>query len=157
MQLVFLKLHNRVLDHVVQTEKLSGREAFHRAQQLVRWHYQWVVLRDFLPRLVGESLVFDILFGKGNSEPPYTFESAVLQVKQRPLMPVEFSVAAYRIGHRMIRSRYDLNAVVTRVPIFLPPSASPGPLADLRGGGRFRRFGRWSGNAIAIRAPRSLS
>ena len=39
--------------------------------------------------------------------------------RREPFMPVEFSVAAYRFGHSMIRSDYRLNAGTERdVPIF---------------------------------------
>ena len=43
---LFLRFHNAVLD------KISGGEVkpgdFEEAQQTVRWHYQWIVLHDFL-------------------------------------------------------------------------------------------------------------
>ena len=47
-------------------------------------------------------------------------------------MPVEFSVAAYRFGHSMIRDDYRINDTVPKLPIF---SADPnaGPLDDFRG------------------------
>jgi len=45
-------------------------------------------------------------------------------------MPVEFSVAAYRFGHSMIRPRYRLNRAIEPVPIF---SDDPGNTADLGG------------------------
>jgi hypothetical protein len=44
-------------------------------------------------------------------------------------MPVEFSVAAYRFGHSMIRPRYRLNQAIEQ-PIFSDP---PGDTADLAG------------------------
>jgi hypothetical protein len=49
---------------------------------------------------------------------------------------VEFSVAAYRFGHSMIRPQYRLNTTVERRPIFLPrnhDSAHPDNAADLGG------------------------
>jgi hypothetical protein len=49
-------------------------------------------------------------------------------------MPVEFSVAAYRFGHSMIRPEYRLNTTIRRRPIF---STSTDPAADLGG---FRRI-----------------
>ena len=38
--------------------------------------------------------------------------------KNRPFMPVEFSVAAYRFGHSMVRGEYELNDDVEDIPIF---------------------------------------
>lgn len=140
LQLAFLKFHNAVMDHVEDEEHLTGRAAFERARNLVRWHYQWVVLHDFLTRIVGRDLVDDILAYQPPTDAgytcgsPYDFDLRFYAWKESPYMPVEFSVAAYRLGHSMIRQQYDLNRIVRGVPIFRPPSTNPGPLADLRGG-----------------------
>ena len=47
LQGVFLRFHNRVVDF------LGDRADFATAQRFVRWHYQWVVLNDFLPTILG--------------------------------------------------------------------------------------------------------
>src|SRR6266545_3540623 len=52
--------------------------------------------------------------------------------KNQPFMPVEFSVAADRFGHSMVRPDYDLNEIVKEVKLF-SPSADPGEFEDLRG------------------------
>jgi hypothetical protein len=47
----FLRFHNAVVDWVRANEPQnasSNRTLFTRAQDLVRWHYQWLVLNDFL-------------------------------------------------------------------------------------------------------------
>ena len=141
MQLAFLLLHNRVIARVEAEEGLTGREAFTRAQTLVRWHYQWVVLFDFLPRICGAAVVDQVLRRKPGGT-GFAVDLRFYKFRDAPFMPVEFSGAAYRFGHSQIRQRYDLNAVVTGVPIFLPPESNPGPTSDLRG---FRRLpGMWS-------------
>lgn len=139
LQLAFLKFHNRALDWVKERRSLTGREAFTEAQNLVRWHYQWVVLFDYLPRLIGNELANELLV-KPNCDSSdaddrrYKFGLKFYGWKDQPYMPVEFSVAAYRFGHSQIRPTYTLNDRVGSVPIFRPPSDMPGPLADLRGG-----------------------
>src|SRR5919108_649801 len=61
-----------------------------------------------IPRPPREALVNDVL----------TNGRKFFEWEDQPFMPVEFSVAAYRFGHSMIRPAYDLNEVVTGVPIF---------------------------------------
>ena len=134
LQLAFLKLHNRALDWVMENRKLTGREAFTVAQNLVRWHYQWVVLFDYLPRLIGETLVSELLITPDGENERYQFGLKFYGWKDQPYMPIEFSVAAYRFGHSQIRPTYLLNDRVGSVAIFSPPSSGPSPLADLRGG-----------------------
>src|SRR5262249_27533323 len=38
--------------------------------------------------------------------------------RNQPFMPVEFSVAAYRFGHSMVRREYSLNDKAEELPIF---------------------------------------
>jgi hypothetical protein len=84
---------------------------FRDIQQRVRWHYQWIVLNDFLVKICGEQVVKDILPHLGKDRPiwenPPHF--AVYKYRQDAFMPVEFSVAAYRFGHSMVRPIYRLN------------------------------------------------
>jgi hypothetical protein len=125
LQSTFIKFHNRVIKWVGANEPsfTDPNDIFKRAQQLVRWHYQWVVVHDFLRRIVGDDpfvpaqgVVADILA-------PVDFamsdgQHSVVTPKQRlrfyhwtsaPFMPVEFSVAAYRYGHSAIRPSYEIN------------------------------------------------
>lgn len=97
----FLRFHNRVLD-----QEAGGDFAL--AQQIVRWHYQWIVLHDFLPRIVGTKTYKRVVLGPGEI-PEHEFYDA----KGRyAFIPVEFSVAAYRFGHSQIRPSYALNSLV---------------------------------------------
>jgi len=119
LHLTFLKFHNRVVKHVADTTPLRGDDLFKEAQRLVRWHYQWVVVHDFLRRIVGDAVVDDILraetYVAGVSGEAVTILRPHLQFykpREQAFMPVEFSVAAYRFGHSMIRGRYDINTFV---------------------------------------------
>lgn len=99
-----LQFHNRLVGDLDQS-------AFGTVQRLVRWHYQWVVLRDFLPTIVGEELLFSILphLKSGRSmhvDPP---QLRCYHFRDEAFMPIEFSAAAYRFGHSMVRPIYRLN------------------------------------------------
>ncbi|HST37890.1 MAG TPA: heme peroxidase family protein, partial [Conexibacter sp.] len=126
LQLAFLKFHDRAADRVRRATRLSGAGLFQETRRLVTWHYQWVVIHDFLERIVGPELVRDVLV-RGRRF--FDWENA-------PFMPVEFSAAAYRFGHSMVRPGYDLNEIVTGVPIFAR-AARPGTFESLHG---FRRL-----------------
>ncbi|HEY2092977.1 MAG TPA: heme peroxidase family protein [Thermoanaerobaculia bacterium] len=102
---IMLRFHNRVAD-------LLGDDAsFAEIQQTVRWHYQWAVLHDYLPVIAGEKVVKTILphMDNGTSIKIDKPQLAFFKWRDDPFMPVEFSVAAYRFGHSMIRPIYRLN------------------------------------------------
>lgn len=98
LHVVFLKFHNAVVDRVRERGVPDG-EVFREAQRLVRWHYQWIVVREFLPLTAGQDVTEDVLV---NGPRFY-------QVRGRPTIPIEFSDAAYRYGHSQIRAIYRLN------------------------------------------------
>lgn len=134
LQLVFLKLHNRVGAEVAADPAVPEEAKFEEAQKRVRWLYQWVVIFDYLPRVVGKDTFADIV--RRDRHGRIDLVHALYRPKNNPFMPIEFSAAAFRFGHSMIRGIYDLNGIVRQRPIF---TAAPmtDPLADLRG---FRRL-----------------
>ncbi|TMQ51056.1 MAG: heme peroxidase [Candidatus Eisenbacteria bacterium] len=104
---VFLRFHNRV------AERLQGAD-FETVQRFVRWHYQWVVLHDFLPTIVETETLQDVLPHLKNgttlaADPP---RLRFFRWRNEPFIPVEFSVAAYRFGHSMVRPQYRLNTTL---------------------------------------------
>jgi hypothetical protein len=107
LHLAFLRFHNEVLAWLDAhpDAEVPGDGRFARARQLVEWHYQWVTVQDFLRTIARPEDVDGLL--DGTVAP--VFE---LQADTRPedvFMPLEFSVAAYRFGHSMIRAAYDWN------------------------------------------------
>jgi hypothetical protein len=127
----FLKFHNRVYDDMVKEALTNGKSErdvkFSDVATVVRWHYQWLVLNDFLKVIVGESLVDSILpsfkLRTSLSENPPNFQ--IYKYQKEPFIPVEFSIAAYRFGHSMVRPFYRLNEGVKR-PIFTTADDSTG-------------------------------
>jgi hypothetical protein len=129
LQLTMLRFHNKVAAKVAADKSVPKEQKFETAQRLVRWHYQWVILEDYLPRIAGKAAVHDrVQRKKGEVE----INLRWFHPKNNPFMPVEFSVAAYRFGHSMVRPAYDLNQLVTNRPIFIP-GEKVGELDDLRG------------------------
>jgi hypothetical protein len=114
MHASMIRFHNRVVD------VLGPSATFQHAQDAVRFHYQWVVLNDFLPTVIGVDTVKAILphIAKGTNvlqDPPnLKFYKPVKEA----FMPVEYSVAAYRFGHSMVRPIYRLSQTIPRFPIF---------------------------------------
>ncbi len=98
----FIRFHNRVVDTL--PADTPPAERFRRARQRVVLHYQWMLLTDYLPRIVEPSIVTDV-FRNGRK----IFEVGADPFSM-PTMPIEFSVAGFRLGHSMIREAYDWNA-----------------------------------------------
>ena len=126
LQASFLRFHNSVIDFLAARDKKTP--AFEDVQRVVRWHYQWAVLHDFLPTIIGQKTLTDILphllNGTNPLEDPPRLKFYHLPGDAEAYMPVEFSVAAYRFGHSMIRPIYRINLNHDRIPIFAttPPS-----------------------------------
>ena len=117
--LAFLKFHNKVVDMLSQPPaSLTGAALFDEARRIVTWHYQWIVLFDFVERLTEDGLVREI---KHEGRQVTTASSTT------PYMPVEFSAAAYRLGHSMVRERYSHNRVFGSgiADLDAPSSTSP--------------------------------
>ena len=131
LHLTMLKFHNKVFDLVAgdPTLRLGSETDFEAAQRIVRWHYQWLVVHDFLRRTVGETTFTDV-FDETSRVPKVNRNFYRWQYD--PYMPVEFSVAAYRFGHSQIRGFYRLNTLVAN-PTFKPGSTSDDPLGQFGG------------------------
>jgi hypothetical protein len=136
----FLLFHNHAVDLVrSQHPRWSADEAFEEARRLTTWHYQWMIVHEFLPLFVGPAMVDDILsHGRQFYRPR----------KDAAFIPVEFQIG-YRFGHSMVRPSYRANftgsdAAPFFAMVFDGSLASPAEPADLRGGMRSpRRFVGW--------------
>ncbi len=99
----FIRFHNRVADKLPASVPTDKR--FHRARRRVVKHYQWMLRTDYLPRVVQPAIVRDVFTSGRKLIEPGASPMTV------PTMPVEFSVAAFRMGHSMIRNDYSWNAI----------------------------------------------
>jgi Animal haem peroxidase len=128
---IFLRFHNKVADYLAKTNYLGRKPCFEDVRDQVRWHYQWMLVKDFLPRVINHD-TYQRVF----ADPYYPTPTLPHLRDGLRLMPVEFSVAAFRFGHSMIRPEYRLNKRTPRRPIFLPEdydAAHADDAADLRG------------------------
>jgi hypothetical protein len=99
--LAFIRFHNRVVDTLPASTPPAQR--FAAARELVVKHYQWMLRTDYLPRICKKEVV-DAVFKHGRK----AFEVGANPMNV-PTMPIEFSVAAFRLGHSMIRAEYNWN------------------------------------------------
>ncbi|MGH3362384.1 MAG: peroxidase family protein, partial [Nocardioides sp.] len=99
--LAMIRFHNRVVDKLPASVPPAQR--FRRARRQVTKHYQWMIRHDFLPRICRKSVLNDVF---NNGRKVFEVGADPLQV---PTMPIEFSIAAFRLGHAMIREAYDWN------------------------------------------------
>jgi hypothetical protein len=129
LQATILRFHNKMADLLAKKHGHSLR--FEQVQREVRFHYQWVLLHDFLPTVIGRDRVLQLVpqiaddgmrqgptdFPRNPNRQPITTLTSHLRfykVHKNAYMPIEFSVAAYRFGHSMVRPIYRLNATLTK-------------------------------------------
>ncbi|MEM1368089.1 MAG: heme peroxidase family protein [Cyanobacteria bacterium P01_H01_bin.15] len=121
LHLAFLKFHNKVHDEVARGARevfrqqisegdTSSDKIFEVARKTVIWHYQWIILYDFLPKVT--------TFCKEDIEQKVEKFVSKLDSRRswhkfsdRAFIPVEFSAAAFRFGHSMLRGIYSINDV----------------------------------------------
>jgi hypothetical protein len=129
LHLLFIRFHNAVVDHLRATGKVRGRDKlFNEAQRLVRWHYQWIVAHEFLPAVVGDAMARDVLPRARRGARPKV-RGRFYDGSKHQSIPVEFSGAAYRFGHSMVRAEYGMKKAPAgaglTAAIDLPPPLFP--------------------------------
>ena len=110
MHLAFVKFHNRVVDDLErgregegpykEIEPTPAEGLFETARREVVRHFQWIILKDYLPEIVDGEVLASVI------RKPELFKPAS---KEELFLPLEFAVAAFRIGHSMVRGRYNWN------------------------------------------------
>jgi hypothetical protein len=106
--LAMLKAHNAFVDEARRLTAVSSDHLFEEASRQLRWHFQWIVLNEFLPGVVGQELTDQVL-----RDGPRWFRPV-----HGAFIPLEFADAAYRYGHSQIRHRYKLNSCTDPLPLF---------------------------------------
>lgn len=107
---VFADFHNAVADQMKTAD-------FDQVRSTVVRHYQWMIMTDFLPRLCGPGVVDALVPGFGKkSGTPLQINLTFARAMPQGMLPLEFSDAAYRFGHSIIRSVYRLNIPMRGTP-----------------------------------------
>jgi hypothetical protein len=112
LHVAFLRAHNRLVDEADPPDR------FRKAKRRLRRHYQHIVLHDFLRRIADRQIVRDTIQQNRVYDPDF----------DNFFLPLEYSVAAYRFGHSMIRAEYDYNVNFNSTG---RPNTSPATLARL--------------------------
>jgi hypothetical protein len=98
LHVAFLRAHNAIVKFLRGKALVQPGHEFREAQRILRQHYHWMVLHDFLKQIADPDVVDEVLANPNRIYPLNKF-----------FLPLEFTVAAYRFGHGMIRSTYYLN------------------------------------------------
>ena len=117
LHLAFAKFHNVVVDDLAASG-VSPDALFARAARQVRWHYQWLLLHEFLPMLIGDDHA-DRLRRQG----PQFYRR-----DHDPRLPAEFAVAAMRCHLSQVGDAAKLNARSICRP-FNEQESGRGPIA----------------------------
>jgi Animal haem peroxidase len=97
MTALFCCLHNLAVEQFRSSYSGNLVGLFNRARLQTSWQFQRLVVGDYLWRVL-DSAVFTSVFQKGHTQIRWNAFS----------IPVEFSAAAMRFGHSMVRERYFL-------------------------------------------------
>jgi Animal haem peroxidase len=107
LHVLFVRAHNQAVDHL-REKQVAGTDCFAAARRATTWHYQWIVVHDFLGRLVGAELVEEIL-----DRGPRWYRPG-----PESYIPFEFADAAFRYGHSQMRQTYRLNDRLEPLSLF---------------------------------------
>jgi hypothetical protein len=120
MAVAFIKLHNRLVDRL-REDGIAEDVLFEEARRAATWHYQHVIVHEFLPSLIGTQLTTELLEAGAQ----------LYRLDGDPYIPFEFADAAYRYGHAQIRAGYQVNPRFGPLTVF-PDLMGFGPVAPER-------------------------
>jgi hypothetical protein len=126
LHIAFVRFHNEVVRRL-QSAGLNAN-LFRTACNEVRWTYQRILVEDFLPRLVRAEVRQDFEARRSPDRRGRTTNEGAYRLFRPPAdgVPIEFSQAAFRFGHSIVRNNYRLNRRSGQVPLFGTASARDG-------------------------------
>ena len=113
LQGMMQRFHNSMVD-------ANANASFDDVNLEVRRHYQWAVVHDFLTKIVRSDILDSISPAIADSSKSFKHHPPNLHYYKftQPILPIEFSVAAYRLGHSMVRPGYRVNEFTSPLLIF---------------------------------------
>lgn len=109
LHLAFLRLHNGFVDVVPSARKADDSDkVFAWAKKQVQLHYQWLVANVYLPSICDPVALGQVIEGGAAMYRSFVKTCDVQAHHHRPML-LEFSLAAFRMGHSMVRGAYDWN------------------------------------------------
>ena len=116
LQVAMIRAHNRLVDRL-REDGVPEADLYGAARRSLTWHYQYVVLHDYLPETIGRERAARLL-----AEGPRYFRPAGAVA-----IPLEFADAAYRFGHSQMRDSYQLQPGAAAVKL-MPDLLGFGPV-----------------------------
>ncbi|MFC1455490.1 heme peroxidase family protein [Microvirga arabica] len=134
--LSFLRFHNKAVDFLA-SHKTGWLPDFASAQMLTRLHYQWLIVEGYLKGVCDPTVVDRVVRDRASHFFRFRaeFDARRQNTRLGNALPLEFSVAAYRFGHSMVRAFYDYNKNFGRPGSGILPNASLNLLFGFTGGG----------------------
>ncbi len=99
LHVAMIKIHNRLVGRA-RRNGVRASEVFAAARRETVWHYQWVILNDYLPRLVGPDLAAEV-----REQGPRFYHAG-----DAPSIPFEFADGAFRYGHGQVHDEFQVNS-----------------------------------------------
>lgn len=107
LQVAMIGVHNRLVERA-RAEGVRAGDVFATARRETAWHYQWVILNDYLPRTVGAAMAGKAIEGDRRFYRPGA----------DPKIPFEFADAAFRYGHGQVRDVFEVSRESGVRPLF---------------------------------------
>lgn len=180
LHLQIILFHNgvrRLIEHS-NVDAVFGRlpheigNDFEFARRLVRWHYQWIIVNEYLPLVIDADALAAAHAITGvprltDPPPPLdpAFAKAAAVLSQQTwtdccghercgtLIPVEFSGAAFRFAHSQVPGRLDINDDLLNHPLFAPRPPAPGAFNPTDKIVDWRRFFALGGSTPQLARP----
>lgn len=101
LHIAFQKFHNKIADSILSNSNNTDYyKIYKKIKQEVIWTYQWLIVHDFLLKFVPRQII-DKIKKEGNK----FYHPHPKDIK----IPLEFSVAAFRFGHSIVKEQYTFS------------------------------------------------